>query len=111
MFPSTCAHPPCMKIDVKSVRSTGTWWTRTTGRRPVLNADVDRVVAGGHRMVSSHGTKPYSAVTAVKPSIRTGPRFDWSTWVGAFCDQMKTARLTAIRAIVRTGRRRVGTLS
>ena len=112
MFPSTCAHPPCMKSDVTNVSRTGTWCTRTTAGVPSVNVPTStRSSPPGHRIVSSQGTNPYSAVTAVKPATRTGPRFERRTWVGAFCDHTKTARLATISAIVRIGRRRVGTLS
>ena len=112
MFPSTCSQLPCMKIEVMSVSATGTWWTRTTAGVPSVNVPTSTASSPlAQRIVSSHGTKPYSAVTAVNPFTGTGPRFDWRICVEAPCDQTKTARFTAMSAIVRTGRRRVGTLS
>src|SRR6478609_2282387 len=113
MLPSTCSQPPCMNIEVKRVSTTGTWCTRTNAGAPSRANRPTWTVSSpcGQRIVSSHGTKPYSAVTAVNPSTGTSPRLDESSCVGAACDQTKTARLATMSAMVRTGHRRVGTLS
>ena len=71
MLPTMCTQPPCMKIDANSVSHAECCATRTSASPP---PGVERSARPGwaQRWVSSHGTKPHSAVTRSNPETSRG---------------------------------------